>query len=180
MADSAMEALAQGEEIDGAPETLSIEEELRATRTKLKAKRKPKKFKLPGYDKLQMEYAVIDYESIKDNGEKVAEQLRSEQIDDPLLMGMCDTLIQSAVCAYVEVDGQLRPLHELPGYEGGPVRWGDERIARMVGLDKEEMGALRGRHIVRGVIADDALVVEHGQDVSRWIERARRNVNSDF
>lgn len=182
MAESATSALAQGEQLDPAPKARSLAEELAATRAKLAEDRKPKLFELPGYGpKLQVKYKVIDYDTVSGIGDKIAEQIRAEQIDDGQLMALCDTLIQSCVGLFTDRDGEVIPLEEAEaGYEGGPIRWGDERLARFVGLEAAEGQTLRARAILRGVITDDMLVLEHAQDVTLWMEQARRQVNKDF
>lgn len=183
MADDAASALARGESLDAAPESKSLADELAATRKGLTEERKPKLFKLPGYGrKLMAKYKVIGYEEVSEIGEKITDQVRAEQIDDAQLMAFCDTLTEACVGFYTERDGKVVPLEEAePGYEGGPIRWGDERLARFVRLEAPEGGTLRARAIVRGVLGDDNLLVaEHHNEVTLWMQNARRHVEQDF
>jgi hypothetical protein len=157
----------------------SIEDEIRAIHAELQAEKPPETFELPGYGKrLQVKYRVLSSDEQDEIGKKIAEQVAAEQITEPLFMGYIDNLIAACVGFYFEEDGELRPLEERPGYEGGPVRWGDERLARFVGL--AEPDTMRARHIVRGVLADDRLVLEHGQAVTTWMTRALRKIQADF
>jgi hypothetical protein len=175
-------ALATGGEIDAAAKPKSIRDELREVREKLKAERKPKMFELPGYGKgLQVKYKVVGYDEVNKIGDKIAEQVRSEQIDDSLLAGLSDTLVAACVGFYTERDGEVVALEEAEGLEGGAIRWGDERLVEILGLEPQPGEKLRVRAIIRQVLGDDKmLVIEHAQDVTRWMERARRQVDTDF
>jgi hypothetical protein len=182
MADDATTALVTGGEIDDAPKPISLADELAATREKLSEERKPKLFELPGYGpKLQVKYKVVDYDSVNEIGDKVGEQIRSEQIDDAVLAGLSDTLVAACVGFYTEVDGEVVPLEEAEGLGEGPIRWGDARLWSLLRLEAAEGETLRVRAAIRGILGNDKmLVVEHGQDVTRWMERARRQVDADF
>lgn len=170
---------------DGAAKKpMSIADEIRATHEALSAERKPKLFELPGFGaKLQAKYRVLPYEEQKEQGEKIAGEVQAEKFprSDVLLVGMCDALIGACLGFYTEVDGKPVPLEEAdPEYEGGPIRWGDQRLARLCRLEAPEGKQLTARQIVRGVLTDPSLVIEHGEDVSRWMERERRKTEVDF
>lgn len=182
MAENATAALATGAAVDGAPKPTSLGDELAATREKLAEEREPKLFELPGYGpKLQVKYRVVDYDSVNEIGDKVGEQIRSEQIDDAVLAGLSDTLVAACVGFYTEVDGKVIPLEEAEDLGEGPIRWGDQRLWDLLRLKAQEGETLRVRAAIRGVLGGDKmLVVEHAQDVTRWMERARRQVDTDF
>lgn len=182
MADNATAALATGGEIDGAPKRTSLAEELAATREKLSEERKPKLFELAGYGpKLQVKYKVVDYDSVNEIGDKVGEQVRSEQIDDAVLAGLSDTLVAACVGFYTEVDGKVIPLEEAEDLGDGPILWGDSRLWSLLRLETQEGETLPVRAAIRKILGDDKmLVIEHAQDVTRWMERARRQVDTDF
>jgi hypothetical protein len=182
MAENATAALATGGEIEGAEKPASLREELSAIRQKATEERKPKLFELPLYGpKLQVKYRVVEYDALNEIGGKVGEQLRAEQIDDPVLAGLTDTLVAACVGFYTERDGKIVPLEEAEELEGGPIRWGDERLWNLLRLEAAPGETLRVRAAIRQIFGGDKmLVIEHAQDVTRWIERARRQVNADF
>jgi hypothetical protein len=182
MSDSPTAALATGGEIEDAPKPMSLADELAATREKLAEERKPKLFELPGYGPdLQVKYKVVDYDSVNEIGDKVGEQIRSEQIDDAVLAGLSDTLVAACVGFYTEVDGEVVPLEEAAQLGEGPICWGDSRLWSLLRLETQEGETLRVRAAIRKILGDDKmLVVEHAQDVTRWMERARRQVDTDF
>jgi len=175
-------ALATGGEVEGAPKPTSLADELAGIRRALAGERKPKLFELPGYGpKLQVKYKIVDYDSVNEIGDKVGEQVRSEQIDDAMLAGLSDTLVAACVGFYTEVDGEVVPLEQAENLEGGPIRWGDDRLVALLRLEPHAGETLRVRAIIRGVLGDDKmLVVEHAQDVTNWMERSRRQVDTDF
>jgi hypothetical protein len=172
---------------DDAP--TSTAEDLVAIREAIKDGAEPKLFELPGYGKrLQVKYRVIDADEVDAIFEKIAEQVKAEQVDNPMSAGLTDTIIAACVGFYsertVERDGEAVtetvPLQEKYGLEGGPVRWGDKRLWKLLRI-AEEGETLRVRDAVCRVLGEDRmLVLEHAQDVSRWMERARRAVKADF
>jgi hypothetical protein len=182
MEENSTAALATGGVIDGAPKPTSLGEELAATREKLADERKPKLFELPGYGpKLQAKYKVVDYDEVNAIGDKVGEQVRAEQIDDAVLAGLSDTLVAGCVGFYTEVNGKVVPLEEVEDLGEGPILWGDSRLWSLLRLEAQEGETLRVRAAIRKILGDDKmLVVEHAQDVTRWMERARRQVDTDF
>jgi|GEM_PF-3385213 len=190
MGENATAALATGGEIEDAPKPTSLADELAATREKLEEERKPKLFELPGYGpKLQVKYKVVDYDSVNEIGDKIGEQVRSEQIDDAVLAGLSDTLAAACVGFYTErkqkVEGkvvtEVIPLEEAEDLGDGPIVWGDSRLWSLLRLEAREGETLRVRAAIRGILGGDKmLVVEHAQDVTRWMERARRQVDTDF
>lgn len=185
MGDNAIQTRASGEELAG-HKPQSIDDELVGIREKLKERAKPKRFDLPGYGpRLQVEYKLIEYDEINEIGDKVTEQIRSEQIDDSVLAGLSDTLVRACVRFYkeVEVEGEKKvvPLEEAYGLEGGPVRWGDQRLWDLLRLEAAPGETLRVRAAMRQILGDDKLLVlEHAQEVTRWMERVRGQVDTDF
>lgn len=158
----------------------SIADDLREIREGLKRERKPKDVPLPGYgDKLIARYRVLDIDEIDEIGEKVAGERQADEDTDMALNAMRDTLIVACVGFYTKVDGQLIPLEQVePGMEGGPIRWGDPRLAKSVGYEVgESYGA---REILDEVLADKALILRHHNRVTNWMERAREKVEADF
>ena len=182
MGENAIEELATGAPIDEAPKAESLQDQLVTTRQKLKEGAKPKLFELPGYGpKLQAQYKVVDYDEAAEVGEKIVEQLRSEQIDDSVLAGLSDTLVAACTGFYTEVDGEPVPLEEAEDLGEGSIRWGDSRLWEFLKLEPQPGETLRVRAAMRQILGDDKfLVVEHGQDVTRWMERARKQVSTDF
>jgi hypothetical protein len=182
MGDNATAALVQGGEIMDAPAPTSIDDELAAIREKASQGRKPKLFELPLYGrKLMVKYRVTDYDEAIEIGDKISEQLRAEQIEDGRLAGLSDMLVKACVGFFVEVDGEVVPLEEAKGLDGGPIRWGDERLWNLLRLAPQEGETLRVRAAIRQILGDDKmLVVEHAEDVARWAERARRSIDEDF
>lgn len=186
MAENATTALATGGEIDGALKPTSLAEELAATRKKLSEERKPKLFELPGYGpKLQVKYKVAEFDEVVEILEKIQEQVRSEQIDSTpsakRVAELSDLLVSTCVGFYTEVDGKPVPLEEAEGLEGGPIRWGDDRLVTLLGIEPQPGETLRVRAIIREVLGGKkALVTEHGTEVENWMERARKQVDSDF
>lgn len=176
MADPATEAPALKEE-DLAPS--SIASELSSIREGLQAEHAPETFELPGYGKrLQARYRVLSYDEVSEIGNRVAEQARAGE-EDLALLAMCDTLISACVGFYTERDGQLVALQETdPALGDAPIRWGDRRLADLVGLELEEPA--RAREILRGVIPDGLLIVDHHNRVSLWMQRAREEIDRDF
>jgi hypothetical protein len=166
-----------------ASQPMSIADEIRATHEALSAEREPKLFELPGFGpKLQAKYKVLSYDEQKEQGEKIAGELQAEKFprSDVLVIGMSDMLIGACIGFYTEVDRKPVPLEETdPEYEGGPIRWGDQRLARLCRLAADG-DQLTARQILRGVLVDPSLIVEHGEDVSRWMERERRKTEVDF
>lgn len=168
----------------------SIADELVTIREAIKKGAEPELFELPGYGKqLQVKYRVIDADEVDQIGEKVAEQVRSQQVDNPMLAGLTDTIVAACVGFYserkVERDGkeitETVPLEEKYNLPGGPVRWGDKRLWDLLRIEADQGETLRVRAAIRKILGDDRmLVLEHGQDVARWMERARRSVKTDF
>lgn len=174
---------AESGEMTPAPVGNSIADEIAAIHAGLEAEREPEVFELPGYGRrLMVEYRVLSNEEQEEISEKIAEQIRSKQIENPVFMGLIDNLIQGCIRFVREVDGEVVPLHEALGGEetGAPIRWGDDRLADLVRLPRPETGKLRARAIVRGVLADDRLVQSHAQEVTRWMERSLSEVRTDF
>lgn len=183
MADSAAQALAQGEELEGVPTPESLADELAGTREKIKEGAKPKTFELPNYGrKLMVRYKVVDYDEVTEVGEKVSAQIRAEEIDDAMYAGLVDTLIKACVGFYRGGDDDAElALEQVAGLEGGPIRWGDERLAKLLRIEAPDGEKLTARQILLQAFGDNKLlVVDHAQEVTRWMERARRNVASDF
>lgn len=190
MAENATEALATGAATEGAPKPVSITDELTKVRQALTEDRKPKLFELPGYGRrLMAKYKVVGYDEANDIGDKVGEQLRAEQITDPVLAGLSDTLVEACVGFYRGVDAngeplpddQAIPLEKAENLDGGPIKWGDARLWEMLSLEAVPGETLRVRAAMRQILGGDKmLIVEHAQDVTRWMERARRNINTDF
>lgn len=163
-----------------APAAPSIADELLAVHEGLTAEREPEIFLLPGWGKkLQVEYRVLLPEEAEEIGDRIAEQLRAKQIDNPAFMVLVDGLIAACVQFITEVAGEDVPLHvALEGEGAKPIRWGDRRLAKMLKLGEED--APRARHIVRGVLGDDRLVQRHAAEVNRWSERELEKVHTDF
>ena len=158
----------------------SLADELREVREGLKRERKPKTFPLPGYgDKLMARYRVVDIEEIEEVAEKVADERQADEDADIAVNAMRDTLIAGCIGFYTKRDGKLVALEEAePGMEGGPIRWGDPRLARFVGY---EVGETYGaREILDEVLPDKALILRHHNRVTNWMERAREKVEADF
>jgi len=181
MADSAAQTLAQGQALDDvSPKSLG--DELVATRERIKEGAKPKLFELPNYGrKLMVEYRVVDYDEASEVGENVTAQVRSEQIDDAMYAGLVDTLARACVGFFTERDGQTVPLEEAAKLEGGAIRWGDDRLVSLLRLQASAGEKLTTRQIILQAFGDDKLLVlDHAQEVTRWMERARRSIGSDF
>jgi hypothetical protein len=192
MGDDATTTLATGGEIEAAPKPpVSLADELAGVKEALASEKKPKLFELPGYGRrLMVKYKVVDYDETAEIGEKVGEQVRAEQIDDTVVAGLTDTLVAACVGFYRGIDAEGKELSDddaiplevvLGDQEGGPVRWGDDRLVGLLRIQPNPGETLRVRAIVRRALGDDKmLVVEHAQDVTRWMERARRQVATDF
>lgn len=190
MEENSTAALASGGEIDGAPKATSLSDELSGVRQALADEKKPKLFELPGYGRrLMVKYKVTEYDEFSEIGEKVVEQAHADQIDDTAYAGLSDTLVDACVGFYrgVDADGEplsdddAIPLEVAEGLEGGPIRWGDSRLWDLLRLEAAPGETLRVRAAVRQILGDKKLlVVEHAQDVTRWMERARRQVDTDF
>jgi len=166
--------------VTAAPVAPSIADELLAVHEGLTAEREPEVFLLPGWGKkLQVEYRVLRPEEAEEIGDRIAEQLRAKQIDNPAFMVLVDGLIAACVQFITQVDGEDVPLHvALEGEGSKPIRWGDPRLRAMLKLDEEE--APRTRHVVRAVLGDDRLVQRHAAEVNRWSERELEKVHADF
>jgi hypothetical protein len=185
-----LEKTVSGQSPEAPADPTSLGEDLVAIRTAMIEGAEPKMFELPGYGKkLQVKYRVIEADEVDEIGEKVAEQVRAEQVDNPMLVGLTDTIVTACVGFYsertVKGDGEevteTVPLEEKYGLSGGPVRWGDKRLWELLRLETDTGEALRVREAVRKILGDDRmLVLEHAQDVARWMERARRSVKTDF
>lgn len=183
MADSAAETLARGDKLEGAPTAESLADELVSTREKIKEGAKPKVFELPNYGrKLMVKYKVVDYDEVTEVGERVAAQVRNDEIDDAMYAGLVDTLISACVGFYRgNQDGEEVSLEEAAGLEGGAIRWGDDRLASLLRIQSPAGEKLTARQVLLQVFGDNKLlVIDHAQEVTRWMERARRNVANDF
>lgn len=158
----------------------SLGDELAAIREGIKKERKPRKFPLPAYgDKLIAMYKVIDLDEIEEISEKALQANRADEDVDMGLFAMCSTLIAACVGFYTKVDGQSIPLEEAePGMEGGPIRWGDPRLAKFV---KIEIGSeYTAREILHEVLPEKGLIIRHHNRVTNWMEQARERVDADF
>jgi len=171
----------QAAETGGVAPAKSLADELREVREGLKRDRKPKEIPLPGYgDKLIPMYRVIDYDEIGEIGEKAAAAVSANEDEDAGLFAMCSTLITACVGFYTKRDGKLVPLEDAePGMEGGPIRWGDPRLAKFVGYEIDT-NDYKASEILREVLPDKALIVRHHNRVTNWMERAREEVEADF
>jgi hypothetical protein len=165
---------------DAALKAPSIADELIAVHEGLTAEREPEVFLLPGWGKkLQVEYRVLRPEETDEIGDRIADQIRAKEIDNPAFMVLIDGLIAACVQFITQVDGEDVPLHvALEGDGAKPIRWGDPRLREMLRIDEEE--APRVRHVVRAVLGDDRLAQRHAAEVNRWSERELEKVHADF
>lgn len=168
-------------ETGGVAPAKSLADELAEMREGLKRGKKPKEIPLPGYgDKLIAQYRVVDVDEIEEIGVKAARELRADEDADVGTLAMSDTLIAACTGFFTKRDGKLIPLEDSePGFEGGPIRWGDPRLAKFVGyeIDPNNYSA---REILREVLTDKALIIRHHNRVTNWMERAREEVEADF
>lgn len=182
------ETTAAGGESAAPTSGTSIEDELGEVFDGLIAEREPETFLLPGWrEKLQVKYRVLEQDEADKIGEKIAEQVRSGDVDNVPLMALVDGLIASCVGFYTEVDGEVVALNEaISEPTDKPIRWDrslaevfSKRLEKVFGIDN--VTKLTARQIVHGVLGnDDRLVQRHGREVNRWSERELEAIHTDF
>jgi hypothetical protein len=157
----------------------SLRDSLLATRNRLTEEREPKVFELPGYGKdLQVKYRVLTRQERKEalGGVVKLAQAGEERAAE---RGMCSTLAKACVGFYTEQDGKTVSLNEAEGLGEDLIRWGDERLAELFGMDVSA-GSLRAREVIEYVLGtDDILELHHGQ-IDRWMDQVLKADDEDF
>lgn len=88
-----------------------------------------------------------------------------------------DILIAASMEAAIANDGKRIPLHKIVG--GGPVRFGDPRLAAAAvrGLDEEAAKKLKARQIVQKILPREMTLVSHQAELVEWMQKADERVN---
>ena len=161
-----------------APAPASIAEDLIATRDELTKEVEPKIFDLPGYGpKLQVKYNVFERTATKES-RGLTFRLAQAGEENADIIGMCKALTLACVAFYEEVDGKSVLLNESRGLGDDPVRWGDERLAALLGIEID--GKLKARTVIEGVLPKAELIEIHHSEVSGWSDRALARLDADF
>src|SRR6185312_3798250 len=127
--------------IDSAPSEApkSLAAELRADRERLTEEREPHIFDVPGYgEKLAVKYRVLKHEEIKEIQGGIARRAAAGE-ENAVLIGFCQTLARACVGLYTKRDGEYVALQEAEDLGADPIRWGDERLAGVFGLEGENL-----------------------------------------
>jgi hypothetical protein len=168
MADDAEQALAPA----------SIAEDLVAARDALTEEVEPKTFDLPGYGpKLQVKYNVFERTDTKES-RGLTFRLAQAGEENADIIGMCKALTLACVAFYEEVDGESVLLNETRSLGDDPIRWGDERLANLLGI--ETGPKLKARDVMEGVLPKPELIEIHHSEVSGWSDRALARLDADF
>lgn len=156
----------------------SIAEDLVAAREKLSEEREPKIFDLPGYgSKLQVKYRVPTRTETKE-AKGLVFKLASAGEENADIVGMCKLLSICCVAFYEEKDGESVLLNESRGLGDAPIRWGDERLATLLGIEVD--GKLRARFVIEEVLATPERIEIHHNQVTNWADRALEADDADF
>lgn len=156
----------------------SIAEDLVAAREQLSKEREPKIFDLPGYgSKLQVKYRVPTREETKE-AKGLIFKLASAGEDNADIVGMCKTLATACVAFYEEVDDESVLLNISRGLGDAPLRWGDERLAALLGIEFE--GKIRARSMIEAILVKPELIEIHHNQVTNWSDRALEADDADF
>lgn len=177
MADTAAIEDAIGEEPKAAAPQ-SIAEDLVATREELVKDVEPKIFDLPGYGpKLQVKYNAFERNATKES-RGLTFRLAQAGEENADIIGMCKGLALACVAFYQEVDGESVLLNEARGLGDEPIRWGDRRLANLLGIETDDN--LRARQVIEGVLPKPELIEIHHSEVAGWSDRALARIDADF
>ena len=158
--------------------TQSLADSLRSKRERLTEEIEPRTFELPGYGKeLQVKYRPLKREERK---EILSAVLRLAQAgeDRSAENGFCRTLARACVGFYTERDGETVLLNKAEDLGDDPIGWGDERLAKLFGMEVD--GKPRAREVIEYVLGNDDHLEEHHNEVSRWMERGAIEADADF
>jgi hypothetical protein len=178
MADPAAIEDAVSDEPAPAVEPKSIAEDLVAKREQLSKEREPKIFDLPGYGSaLQVKYRVPTRTEAKE-AKGLVFKLASAGEENADIVGMCKLLSLACVAFFEEKDGESVLLNESRGLGDAPIRWGDQRLADLLGIEVE--GKLRARFLIEEVLATPERIEIHHNQVTNWADRALEADDADF
>ena len=172
--------MAEPAELDPAPEKAPscIAEDLVATRDELVKEVEPKIFDLPGYGpKLQVKYNVFGRTATKES-RGLTFRLAQAGEENADIIGMCKSLSLACVAFYEEKDGESILLNVARGLGEEPIRWGDRRLADLLGIEADDK--LRARQIIEGVLPKPELIEIHHSEVTSWSDRALARIDADF
>jgi hypothetical protein len=163
----------------------SLFDELKDEHAGLSEKR-TKVFDMPGRERLAVRYKAIGLKMI----EKY--QRRAAKDDSELATIHCAADILAACCDEILVyddEGNPQPLIDQ---EECPDRWGDdpirydERLVEALGIEGLEPGS-KNRIVVESVFkvfepdtGNDIAMMDHGDDVVKWIKSGARGSDEDF
>ena len=163
---------------DPAEKPASIAEDLIAARERMSEEREPKIFDLPGYgSKLQVKYRVPTREETKE-AKGLVFKLASAGEENADIVGMCKTLAVACLGFYEEVDGESVLLNETRKVGDAPIRWGDDRLAELLGIEVD--GKVRARKMIEEVLVTPERIEIHHNRVTNWADRALEADDADF
>lgn len=155
-----------------------IAEDLVATRDELVKEVEPKIFDLPGYGpKLQVKYDAFGRTATKES-RALTFRLAQAGEENADIIGMCKGLALACVAFYQEVDGKSVLLNEARDLGDEPIRWGDQRLADLLGIETGK--DLKARQVIEGVLPNPELIEIHHSEVTGWSDRALARIDADF
>lgn len=172
--------MADTAELDPAPTQAPscIADDLVAQRDELTKEIEPKTFDLPGYGpKLQVKYNVFERTATKES-RGLTFRLAQAGEENADIIGMCKALALACVAFYQEVDGESVLLNEARGLGDEPIRWGDRRLADLLGIETDDK--LKARAVIEGVLPKPELIEIHHSEVAGWSDRALARIDADF
>lgn len=160
----------------------SLAESLRNAREQLSEEREPKLFEVPGYgSKLQAKYRVLR-PSEETDLEKQRFRMMQAEDDSAVDVFRCATLARACVGLYTEVDGNAVPLNEAEGLGDDPIHWGDERLAKVFGLELDD--SVKARTMIEEIVGagpeGEKRVRAHFLAVAQWLDQGQEASDEDF
>lgn len=160
----------------------SLRDSLRNVREQLSEEREPKLFEVPGYgSKLQAKYRVLTPDEEAELDKTRFKMLRAEDDDAPEWF-KCATLARACIGIYSEADGKVVPLNEAEGLGEDMIRWGDERLTQVFGLELD--GPATARTMIEEIVGagpeGDKRVRAHFLAVAGWLDQGQEAADEVF